>query len=335
MIQSQRSKMLTIHSFVLTATLLILVTTSFGVGTAHSASPTPIASKGVWGTKPVLAYFVLNPDFEDRIKEDLQLTEAQFSTVGAIAIKESERLRDLHVASESIVQDQHLSPASKRTQIEMSGYNDHVLSTVHNSQARLQAELGPHLYASLAAWIEEQWTLAKEEQSMARIASNDRTYTVFATQYGAYTNYEVAIPDKCLKFANLGWSLAGCPAGAYAYGKKYAVKISRPGYTVDRAPVLDVGPWNVDDTYWAINSDPQYRRRFTDLPLGTPAAQAAYFDNYINGKDQFGRMVRNPAGIDLSDGVRRELGLKYLENAWVQVTFLWTDGAIFLPLVQQ
>ncbi len=94
----------------------------------------------------------------------------------------------------------------------------------------------------------------------------------------------------------------------------------------------------MDDTYWLPKSDPQYRRHFETLPTGISAAQAAFFDNYNDGKDQFGRKVTNPAGIDLSDGIREELGLKYLENAWVQVTFAWTsgaDGPIYLPIVAQ
>jgi hypothetical protein len=49
------------------------------------------------------------------------------------------------------------------------------------------------------------------------------------------------------------------------------------------------GPWNVDDNFWSTVGDPQPRRIFTDLPLGMPEAQAAYFDNYNDGLDQFGR----------------------------------------------
>jgi hypothetical protein len=81
-------------------------------------------------------------------------------------------------------------------------------------------------------------------------------------------------------------------------------------------PVWDVGPWNTHDDYW--NAD---RQMWTDLPQGLPQAQAAFVDGYNGGKDEFGRSVRNPAGVDLGDGAFWDgLGLK--DNAWLQVTYL-------------
>ena len=46
------------------------------------------------------------------------------------------------------------------------------------------------------------------------------------------------------------------------------------------------------------------------LPCCKPEARAALFDNYNHGENQFGREVRNPAGIDLTPRVGRRLGLK-------------------------
>ncbi len=40
-----------------------------------------------------------------------------------------------------------------------------------------------------------------------------------------------------------------------------------------------------------------------------PEAQAAYFDNYHNGKNGSGDRVTNPAGIDLSPGVAKRMGI--------------------------
>lgn len=87
-------------------------------------------------------------------------------------------------------------------------------------------------------------------------------------------------------------------------------------------PVWDVGPWNTKDDYW--NAD---RQMWTDLPQGKPQAQAAFQDGYNDGKDQFGRTVRNPAGIDLADGAFWD-GLGLRDNAWVQVTFLPSSPAV-------
>jgi hypothetical protein len=88
------------------------------------------------------------------------------------------------------------------------------------------------------------------------------------------------------------------------------------------APAWDVGPWNTKDDYWAA---PGVREQWADLPQGRPASQAAYEDGYNGGKDQFGRKVKNPAGIDLADGTFWD-GLKLTTNSWVTVTYQWTGS---------
>lgn len=88
-------------------------------------------------------------------------------------------------------------------------------------------------------------------------------------------------------------------------------------------PVWDVGPWNTKDDYWNPSAT---REMWKDLPQGQPEAQAAYQNGYNGGKDQFGRTVANPAGIDLADGVFWD-ALRLTDNAWVDATYLWTgDG---------
>jgi len=133
---------------------------------------------------------------------------------------------------------------------------------------------------------------------------------VFATQYNGYTDYEVALPDKKVKFANKGLS------GGYP-DPPYTVDLYRSGSGwINGVLVLEVGPWNEDDNYWDED-----RRIFQDLPLGKPEAEAAYWDDYNNGEDQFGRTVTNPAGVDLTPDVAADLGLKYLENAEIRVAY--------------
>lgn len=65
-------------------------------------------------------------------------------------------------------------------------------------------------------------------------------------------------------------------------------------------PVLDVGPWNVDDPYWERDARPASER-----------GQGAY------------RVPANRAGIDLSDAVFAELGLA--DNDWVDWRFVHRD----------
>ena len=57
----------------------------------------------------------------------------------------------------------------------------------------------------------------------------------------------------------------------------------------------------------------------------TPWAQASYYGNYNRGRDQYGRKVTNPAGIDLTPRAARGLGLRKYQNAWVYVRFPWVD----------
>jgi hypothetical protein len=103
-------------------------------------------------------------------------------------------------------------------------------------------------------------------------------------------------------------------------GSEYTVKVcSRAGFCA-WAPVWDIGPWNTTDDYWSLG-----REQFTDLPTGTPEAQAAFRDGANGGRDGSGRKVTNAAGIDLSDGVYNDvLGLS--GNAQVNVSYLWTGN---------
>ncbi|GAA2598179.1 MULTISPECIES: hypothetical protein [Streptomyces] len=101
---------------------------------------------------------------------------------------------------------------------------------------------------------------------------------------------------------------------------QYSVRVCGPA-RCETAPVWDVGPWNTHDDHWNPSAQ---REQWKDLPQGLPEAQAAYEDGYNGGRDEFGRQVANPAGIDLADGTFSNVGLS--DNGWVTVTYLWTDG---------
>jgi len=110
---------------------------------------------------------------------------------------------------------------------------------------------------------------------------------------------------------------------------QFQVQLTAGSKTV-RAPVWDVGPWNIEDDYWNPSS---IREMWPDLPGGTPEAQAAFSGGYNGGHDQFGRDVLNPAGIDLADGTFwDDLGLS--TNAWLSVAFLWRPGVAVGQRVQ-
>lgn len=96
---------------------------------------------------------------------------------------------------------------------------------------------------------------------------------------------------------------------------QYAVRLTYNGRSVI-VPVWDVGPWNTKDNYWDTN------RRYGDLPVGRPMAHAAYFDNYNGGRDESGRKIDDPNGIDIADGTFwDDLGMSRAD--YVLVTFLW------------
>ncbi|MFD5030343.1 hypothetical protein ACFWM0_07960 [Streptomyces sp. NPDC058405] len=101
---------------------------------------------------------------------------------------------------------------------------------------------------------------------------------------------------------------------------QYSVQVCGPA-RCETAPVWDVGPWNTRDDYWNPSAT---RESFKDLPQGKPEAQAAYENGYNGGLDGSGRLVANPAGIDLADGTFANVGLS--DNGWVTVTYLWTGS---------
>ena len=101
----------------------------------------------------------------------------------------------------------------------------------------------------------------------------------------------------------------------------YTVRICAPQTgRCEYSPVWDVGPWNIRDDYW----DPRpARQMWPSLPTGMPESQSAYLHGFNGGRDQFGRRVRNPAGVDIADGTMQR-GLHLAGSAWVRLTLLWT-----------
>ncbi|MCZ7439082.1 hypothetical protein O7598_21920 [Micromonospora sp. WMMC241] len=150
-----------------------------------------------------------------------------------------------------------------------------------------------------------------------------RTYRVYATRIGLVggvtaNGHTVGVRDH---FAALPTRRGLSPRGT----GDYTVKVCTTGGSrCEYAPVWDVGPWNTRDDWW---NPPTVRENWRDLPQGLPEAQAAYQSGYNGGRDQFGRTVRNPAGLDLADGTFWD-GLRLTDNAWVTVTLLWTAGGL-------
>jgi len=282
---------------------------------------------GVWGTRPLLSYFALTASLETLLYQGARLSPQEFSLVQGIAGQEAESLRALIESTRSIVSNPALSLVEKRRWIAAIGYNRRLEDIVRLTDLRLRQLLPSSSYSRLVAWIEQRWPVEQALHGQlsaveaARGPQAARTYEIFATRYeskgGAYT---VALPDQCLKFANGG--LHTCDSKGYQPGAGYSLAISyKKGIGV---LVGEAGPWNIDDNFWSTLSDPQPRRMFADLALGMPEAQAAYFNGYNGGLDQYGRKVSAPFAIDLAFKVGDDIGLPPKKNDWITVTFLWT-----------
>lgn len=159
---------------------------------------------------------------------------------------------------------------------------------------------------------------AGERKPATVVAAAGLAYTVFATREGLVghttaNGHKIVARDHFVALP----SRRGLSARRTG---DYSVRVCAANGRCAWAPVWDVGPWNTRDDYWA---GPGVRQEWHDLPQGKPASQAAYQDGYNNGKDQFGRKVANPAGIDLADGTFWD-GLQLKNNAWVTVVYQWT-----------
>ncbi|MCU0488575.1 MAG: LysM peptidoglycan-binding domain-containing protein [Anaerolineales bacterium] len=289
--------------------------------------------KSAWGVKPILAHVLLDSERAERLHQELGLTEAQLESILEVARLEAEQIEGLEAESLVILHDPALSHQDKVRWVVESGYNQRIAGLLAQNQRTLANRLGTQAYAGLVDWIEAQWKLESQSFSLqagtrkglAMLSGNaaqayPRSFEVYATRYDAGDRKIVALPDKCLKFANGG----ALQCDGYAYGQAYSVAISYEGNLVV-ALVGESGPWNIDDNYWSGLSDPQPRRMFADLPLGVPEAQAAYFNGYNGGLDQFGRQVTSPVAIDVSRALAADLGLGPGNNK-VTVSFLWTEG---------
>jgi hypothetical protein len=161
---------------------------------------------------------------------------------------------------------------------------------------------------------------ADRETGAQRTLTPRASYRVFATREGLVggttANGHVITENDQFVALPSGQALDGDGSG------DYSVRLCTAAGRCAIVPVWDIGPWNTDDDYW--NAAPP-RKKFADVPQGTPEAQAAYANHYHDGEDGFGRTVKNPAGIDVADGTFHALGLD--DNADVTVDYLWTGRA--------
>jgi hypothetical protein len=253
--------------------------------------------------KPVISYLLSDPQNVEEFRQRFALSQEELEIVLAAIREENETLAQEFIESELVVRSSEgLAATEVQEKIAASDYDERVEQAVARTKARIEAMLSEYLRGELQAWVDAKWRQEVQEYNAKlpitlQAASPQQTFRVYATQYRGYTKNEVALPYRKLKFRG-----------------GYRVRISK-GRHGARALVKEVGPWNAHDNYWD-----RHRDMWRDLPRGKPEAEAAYYNNYNRGRDEFGRKVLNPAGIDLTPQVARKLGLKKYESGWVYVS---------------
>ena len=287
--------------------VLLLLAATIGGGTAFFAATTAPQSQEYSAytdpQKPVISYLLSDPQNVAEFQQRFALSGEEMSVVLGTIQEENEILSREYAESELVVESGEGLPASEvQERIAASDYDERVRQAVARTKATIEAMLPAYLRHQLQVWVNAKWQQEVQEydaESTATLqaASGGRNFRVFATQYRGYTRYEVALPHRQLK------SRGG-----------YSLRIRNGGHRI-RVPVKEVGPWNIHDNYWDRRRD-----MWKNLPRGLPEAEAAYYNNYNRGRDEFGRKVLNPAGVDLTPRAARKLGLRKYQNAWVSLS---------------
>jgi hypothetical protein len=268
--------------------------------------------------KPALAVILSEQQNIDQFKEHFGLSAGQVDAVLAATRRENRVLAQEFGESEIVLAANRGLPKREiAKKIAVSDYDEKIAAAVARTKKTIEAIVPEDQSADLERWVDEQWDQEVQAAATEDFTASSETETgsdhskgirckVFATQYTGYTEREVALPHRNLKF-----------------GRQPRVRIRRVSGGPTVGPkVKEVGPWNTYDNYWVRNKD---RTMFERVPRCKPEAQVAYYQNFNKGKDEFGREVLNPAGVDVAPDVARIMGLEEHQNAWVYVRFPWVQ----------
>lgn len=252
--------------------------------------------------KSVVATVLSRPGEAEDFQREFGLGESDADAAVRAVNEENARLSEAYYEGEEEIEGGR-SLAGKSGDV-AGEYNETLAEESGETRDEVEGIIPESRHVELEAWMNDRYTEARRNCSATkdprRRAKGGTLETVFATQYYGHTKFEVALPHRKLKF-----------------DPGHRVRVSYKGRSV-WAPVKEVGPWNTYDNYW---QSPKQRTTYKKLGRGMPEAEAAWCRGFNRGKDEQGRIVRNPAGIDLTPAVARRLGLGKLENAWVTVYF--------------
>ena len=287
--------------------VLLLLAATVGGGAAFFATTTAPRSQEYSAytdtQKPVISYLLSDPQNVAEFQQRFALSGKELSVALGAIQEENEILSREYAESELVVDSTEGLPAAEvHERIAASDYDERVRQAVARTKATIEAMLPAYLRHQLQVWVNAKWQQEVQEYNAEptatlQAASGGKDFRVFATQYRGYTRYEVALPHRQLKFRG-----------------GYRIRIRNGAHRIS-VPIKEVGPWNIHDNYWDKRRD-----MWKNLPRGKPEAEAAYYNNYNRGRDEFGRKVLNPAGVDLTPRAARKLGLRKYQNAWVSLS---------------
>ena len=264
--------------------------------------------------KPALSFLLSDDRNVEEFQKEFGLSDEEMQKVLAVVHEEDGALDKEYEESDQIVEaNEDASETKIESKIAASDFDEKVKKAIATANSDVEKLLPKGQADGLGPWVDEQWQAESAEYEAASEATYQASSTgyscrVWLSYYKGSTTYEVALPHKKVKFSG---------------GRKVRITDIRKG-TSARAPVKDSGPWNIRDNYWKA---PRDRSMWQDLPRCVPEAQAAFFDNYNRGKDQFGREVGNPAGIDITPAVARRMDMwqKIQRRGLikVRVKYLW------------
>jgi len=264
--------------------------------------------------KPVLAFLLSDGRNVEDFQQQFGLSDAKVREILAVVRDERGALAKEYRESDQIV-DANRSASRKeiRSKISASDFDEKVNKTVAKTKSDVEDLLPKGRADDLDSWVDEQW----QAETAGYRAATETTYQTSSTGYSCrvWASY----------YGKKSWNWVALPHRKVAFsgGKRVRITDLRRG-TSAGAPVEDTGPWNIRDNYWRASKD---RSMWKDLPRCVPEAQAAFFDNYNRGKDQFGREVANPAAIDMTPRVAQRMGvwkkIQFRGLIKVRVKFLW------------
>jgi hypothetical protein len=278
--------------------VLLVVAAAAGGGLALAASLPGAGAKGYSAysdpQKPVLSFLLSDDRNVEEFQKEFGLSDEKVREVLAVVDEEDSAFSREYEQSEQIVESNKGASEKKITQkIADSDFDEKVKQSVGKTKSDVEELLPRGRADDLGPWVDEQWQeetadYTAQSEATYQATSTGHTCKIWATYYKGLSRYEVALPHQRVKFSG---------------GRRVRITPVSGGRRA-RAPVKDTGPWNTRDNYWRASKD---RSMWQNLPRCVPEAQAAFFDNYHRGKDQFGREVGNPAGMDITPAVARRL----------------------------